>query len=163
MSEWYVLHCNRCDYKFTASFGIGLDFPFVYKETRRAAKEGKFGEELQKFLTENLEGAIDVSKAISMCKKCGRLENIQIFGMYLPEEGFSLNKTIGNLLIPEPFTDYGYICARNAEVKYKLVAKYPHKCNRCGGEVKIFLEMPFKYFECPYCHRTMNLKEFIED
>lgn len=163
MSEWHVLHCNKCNYNFTASFGTGLDLPFVYEETRRAAKKGAFGEELQKFLTENLEGAIDVSKAVSVCKKCGELENIQIFGMYLPEESFSLIKTIGNLLITKPFTDYGHICARNVEVKYKLVAKYPHKCKRCGGEVTIFPEMPFKHFECPYCHVEMNLRDFIED
>lgn len=153
MGQGYKMVCPKCGYEFNASFGVGMMFPAVYDETIQEGKRGELGEELQKFLLEHPDGAINASYVVSMCKKCGWLENIMDLSMYLPKNGFKPNKAKVRWSVAYPGTGIEYVAPWDLSNKehYELFAKYPHKCKRCGGDVEIFKEKERNYFRCPHC------------
>ncbi|MBQ3336516.1 MAG: hypothetical protein IJG80_03845 [Selenomonadaceae bacterium] len=161
MGTGYTLHCKECGYNFDAFFGVGFLFPSVYKETMEAAKNGALGEKLQRFLTENPNGAIDVSNVVSVCKKCGEIENVLDLTMYFPKKGFSPVKPQGRWSVAFPFIGEDYVTPWDLQEHYKVFVKYPHKCKRCGAEVELVTEEHLEKINCPNCHKSLSVEDII--
>lgn len=161
MGMGYQIACTKCGYNFTVMFGVGMMFPRAYEKTVQQAKSGELGEEIQNFLLEHPDGAIDVSAVMGVCKNCGRLENITDLSMYLPKENFSPPETQGRWSVAAPFTETKYVSPWDLKTHYELFAEYPHKCKHCGGELEIFTEKDAKHglsnLKCPLCHATLNM------
>ena len=155
MGVGYDLVCQKCGYSFEAWLGIGRMYPAVYEETVQKGKRGELGEELQKFLLENPSGAIDISCVVGACKKCGELHNIDDLSMYLPKKGLKPDKPKGRWSVSMPFEGAEYVSPMDLKAHYELVAKYPHKCKHCGGEIKIFTEKTIGRIKCPHCHEKL--------
>ena len=161
MGMGYRIACTKCGYNFTAFFGVGMMFPQAYEDTAQQAKRGELGEEIQKFLLEHSDGAIDVSAVMGVCKKCGRLENITDLSMYLPKKDFVPAETQGRWSVAAPFPESKYVSPWDLKSHYNFFAEYPHKCKHCGGKVKIFTEKDVKHglsdLKCPRCHNELNI------
>ena len=84
VGRMYSFYCQKCKIRIEAKFGIGMMFPTVYRNTVLKAKNGEIGEEIQKFFTENPNGAIDVSYVFGVCSECGQYEKILDLTMYVP-------------------------------------------------------------------------------
>ena len=126
-------------------------FPAVYAETVAKGKRGELGAELQKFLLEHPDGAIDASNVVGVCKKCGALENLIDLSMYLPTEGYTPEKPKGRWSVAFPADDIDYVAPSDLQGDYALFARYPHRCKQCGGEMKIFTEETIGRIKCPRC------------
>ena len=173
----YNVHCEQCDYRSQVYFGVGLMLPKVYEETVQKAKLGELGAELKKFFEEHPDGAIDVSYALGLCKKCGAFYTVTDLSTYLPIDDFSPNKGYCPRSVAESFHEAEYVLPRDLNEHYELFAKYPHKC-KCGGEMKIFNEDDFQKtrhsmetsfptfvteirdFDCPRCHGKLLVEGY---
>ena len=71
MGTAYDFRCKKCGYTISGRFGIGFRFPMVYEQTITAARNGELGKEIQQFLNEHPDGAIDVSNTLAICSQCG--------------------------------------------------------------------------------------------
>lgn len=176
MGMCYELECEKCGYRFYASFGVGFMYPQVYQETKTAALNGELGEEIQKFLQENPDGAVNASRIFGKCTKCGNLETVPDLTMYLPNEKNPAPKKNPQerWSVAMPFYNADYVAPFDLQYHYKVFAKYQHKCKRCGGDLETFNEDVFKVSEtngklnldspklkCPNCHAALNLIDLL--
>lgn len=124
-------------------------YPQTYQEILNDALIGNLGNELQKFLIENPNGVIDVSRVLANCENCGHHEMVRDLTMYLPKENFIQQENY-----PLPF---------EFEENYILVKKFQHKCNYCGEPVEVVTEKNFLQTEihlrCPNCDFEMTKKK----
>ena len=162
MGTFMEFKCKKCEYKVSASFGVGFLFPQVYEETIQATKNGELGEKIQKFLQENPDGAIDASNVLSVCYNCGNAEIVKRLSMYLPKENISRIEDDSNRRwsVGMPFYGAKYVDPFDLKKDYKFVLKYPHRCKNCGNKVKIFNEKNVKEMKCPKCDSIMELYRF---
>lgn len=149
MGYIYSLCCKKCRYKLDIMFGVGRMYPKVYEQTRNAALNGELGSEIQKFLLDNPDGRISVSRVLGKCGSCGQYEVVPDLTMYLPDKNIPARKS---WYLPEwQLGEY-----------YKVFAKYPHKCRKCGGAQEIFtdkdLEERAEELKCPSCNAEMTAK-----
>lgn len=163
MGKFVELKCKFCKYEIQIGFGIGMAFPRVYEQTITAAKNGELGEEIQNFLSENPNGAIDVSRVLAVCKTCGACEKVYDLTMYLPKENIlqAEKNNPGRWSVAMPFYNSKYVMPSDLKENYKVFAAYPHKCKRCGGEVEILNEddvQKLRKIKCPKCHSIRKMK-----
>ena len=59
MGQRYSLCCKKCGYTISVNLGVGFMFPRVYEETLENAKTGKLGRNVQQFLKDHPDGALD--------------------------------------------------------------------------------------------------------
>ena len=59
MGQGYSLCCKKCGYNINVNLGVGFMFPRVYEETLENAKAGKLGRNVQQFLKDHPDGALD--------------------------------------------------------------------------------------------------------
>ncbi len=169
MGMGYKFKCENCGYEFTAFFGVGFMYPKIYQETRTAVLIGKLGKEIQKFLQENPDGEISAEETFGRCTQCGNLENVTDLTMYLPKENSTASRKNDGIRWSGamPFLDVDYVTPEAMKYKYKVFAKYPHKCKRCGGDMEILVEQWFnritgnKELECPNCRTTLKLADVL--
>ena len=127
MGSGFDLKCRKCGYRFEANLGIGFSFPRVYRDTMKAAMDGKYGEEVRRFLMEHPDGALDCSRVLLRCGECGALDSDMDLSMYLPEEKGK----------PEDYIPWASWTGMEG---YKLVRRYAHRCKRCGCSMNSFHE-----------------------
>lgn len=139
-------------------------FPRFYQETINEIKNGKWGEEIQKFLIENPDAAFNVERVFGLCPNCGEYENTLDLTMYLPKENISQfeKDNHGRWSVAFPFSSENYVTEWDLKKYYKRFSKYPHKCKNCGSQLKIINEGCFsRYHEefnnlkCPRCKSFM--------
>lgn len=71
MGTFHQFYCSKCGYQLNFCLGYGGFSSYKnYNEIFSSAKNGKFGEEIRKFLQENPDGKIDNSKILIYCQKC---------------------------------------------------------------------------------------------
>ena len=159
MGTYYQIHCEKCRYKMDVGLDIGMAFPMVYRYTIEEARSGELGEEIQKFFAENPNGAIDVSRVLSVCQKCDHIELVKDLTMYLPNTDVSMPEK-GNSAwsVAFPFKGVSYVAPCDLKEYYKRYSNYPHKCKKCSGNVKILTKENIeKYtFKCPKCGNPMH-------
>ncbi len=129
--------CPQSGFEYRSATGIGYMFPLVYAETVQKAKSGELGIELQEFFLEHEDGAINAERVDLCCEDCGYLSCKRDLTMYVPDE-----KKIAKME-QDPRTagmyrkDAKYVTTYDLELFYTEYAKYPHKCEKCGGKMKV--------------------------
>ena len=149
MGKFFTFHCNNCGHNLKFYFGIGGRYPTTYQEVLNDALIGNLGAEIQKFLIDNPDGVIDVSRVLANCEFCGHHEMVRDLSMYLPKENFVREE---NYPLPFEFAEH-----------YKLAKKFQHKCSYCGEDVEVVTEENFLRTEinlrCPNCDSFMTKKK----
>ena len=159
MGSGYKKTCKKCGFEFNSFTGVGYMYPSVYTETVQKAKDGELGKELQNFFNEHADGAIDTKNVILCCEKCGHLDNDMDLTMYIPKTKKTIINTQGKWSIAMPFKDTYYASWLDLKDYYKEFAKYPHRCEKCGGKMKILKENA--KLKCPKCKVTLNTEKSI--
>ncbi|MBQ3717897.1 MAG: hypothetical protein II893_00645 [Methanomicrobium sp.] len=129
--------CPKCGFEFVAETGIGFMFPMVYAMTVEKAKKGELGEEIQNFFKEHKDGAIDAESVVLCCENCGHLTTDMDLTMYIPKEKKPEKSEYGRWSVAAPFEGADCVSLSDIEENYTKFAEYPHKCEKCGGRMKI--------------------------
>lgn len=159
MGMGYELKCQKCDYTFYQSEGVGFLFPMVYAETVQQAKNGELGEEIQNFFKEHDDGAIDAGNVTLCCDKCGALKTDMDLTMFVPKDNKPSQIEHGRWTVGMPFEGAEYVCDSDLSEYYNEYMKYPHKCDECGGSMHIVKRgEPLK---CPKCKKDLKVVGFI--
>ena len=153
MGEIARYQCEKCGYRFSASLGVGFDFPRVYAETVEKMKSGKLGEEAKRFFDEHPDGAINCEDVIMQCEKCGEYDSREALTMYVPKEGHVHKVPEGIWSVAAPFTGQDYVSEWELEEGFTEYADYPHKCETCGGNMRIIASD--EPIVCPHCGEEM--------
>ena len=140
MGSGYKMNCPKCSFEFYASTGVGMMFPMVYRETVQKAKNGELGQEIQTFFMEHPEGVIDAESVSLCCEKCGHLTGGKNLTMYVPIAGKPSNLESGKK---------SYVSQLDLESYYTKFKAYSHKCDKCGGSMRIMKDG--EEFICPKC------------
>ena len=138
MGSGYSLFCKKCRFSFDACFGVGFCFPEVYQKALRDGIEGKLGKEVQSFLREHPDGALDCDRVLLQCTDCGNLESDIDYSMYLPDGAAVVKK--GNWTDAVPDDHSQYVAPWDLEEGYHLFSRYNHVCGECGSRMKIIKE-----------------------
>ncbi|MBQ3759711.1 MAG: hypothetical protein II876_09670 [Synergistaceae bacterium] len=139
MGEVVRYECEKCGYRFRLGLGVGGSF---FIETVIKAKNGEFGEEAKRFFEEHSDEAIEAINyegIIMRCEKCGEYESHEALTMYVPKEDHVMSYSI-------PSWDLW----KKGCTKY---ADYPHKCEYCGGDMRIIASD--EPVVCPHCGEEM--------
>lgn len=161
-------HCTKCDYSFTAYLGVGFAFPRVYKEMMESAHKGDLGEKIQHFVRTHPNGAINCENSIIRCSKCGDLSCGPNLSMYLPKEDYDPQQVQhGQWSGAMPFDNEIYVAPWELHENYKLVAKYPHRCEKCGSSARVIRDKQLSnkvsngLALCPCCGERMTVDECV--
>lgn len=168
MGQGNVYRCTKCDFAFEAYLGVSFAFPMVYREIMDAARNGKLGDKLQKFILNYPEGAINCENSIIRCGQCGDMVCGSNLNMYLPKEGYdSTSIQHGQWSVAAPHEEADYVTPWDLHEHYKLTAKYPHRCEKCGSPAHVISEQTLvrKIAEgsivCPCCGESMVVDKCV--
>lgn len=138
MGKGYELYCKKCRYEIYANLGVGFYFPRVYQQTMEAAREGKHGERIQKFLEEHPDGTLDVETALLQCEECGTLSRGPGLAMYVRNaEVPRKEKKIWSVAARFEETDYVSPMELKRDGTYQYY-DYGQICEKCGKPMKVF-------------------------
>ena len=156
MGQGYVFKC-KCGYSFEPWLGVGIMFPMQYQELKEAAIKGDLGKEIKDFFAEHPEGAIDADTVVARCRKCGKYECVSNLSMYFPKDN-TKKKEKGRWSVAMPFEGEDYVAPWDLQESYELYAKYPHKCEACGGDMDIISEEDLEQngLICPICGKPIK-------
>ena len=149
--------CPECGYRFGGNFGVGMMFPLAYMETAEEMKNGEKGEEAKKFFAEHPDGAVNCKYVLMRCTECGQYDCREDLTMYVPKEGYTHNIPKGKCSVAMPFSGCDYVSDYELEECYTVFAEYPHKCEKCGGNMKILRDDDVK--TCPDCGAELEEHE----
>lgn len=141
--------CPKCGFEFRSSTGVGFMYSSIYAETVQMAKSGELGDEICNFFREHENGAINAESVTLCCEKCGRLSNGKDLTMYVPKSKKHEKNEHGRWSVAKPSEEADYVFCTDLEEFYDEYAKYPHKCEECGGNMKIIKDD--KELLCPKC------------
>ncbi|MBO4687502.1 MAG: hypothetical protein J5636_03235 [Clostridiales bacterium] len=141
-ADLYV--CKKCGYEFYAATGIGMLFPSLCKRTVDEIRAGKYREEWQKLLEEHADVKVNCESDFFVCEECGTPKTDLNLSMYLPVH---LKKDI----------PYAMPADLKNPRKYKLLAEYTHRCDKCNGVCKLVDEQERSTLKCPECTGEMQV------
>lgn len=159
MGTAYTERCPKCGFEYHSSTGVGFMFPMVYVETVKKAKEGDLGKDLQDFFKEHKDGAINAEFVDLCCKECGHLSGGMDLTMYIPNKKKPETIKHGRWTVGMSFEDVDYVDWLDLEKYYTEYAQYPHKCEKCGGSMKILKNN--EELKCPYCKVPLEITNTI--
>lgn len=168
MGEFVGYTCEKCGYSFTAEIGVGFAFPMVYAEMVAKMKSGELGDKAKRFFIEHPDGAIDCENVIMRCENCGEYDSRESLAMYIPKPKYIHQVPGGSWSVAMPFKGSDYVSWYELEECYMLYAEYPHKCEICGGDIRIVetaedecgLVNVIEPIICPHC--GIEMQESIE-
>ncbi|MBP3759868.1 MAG: hypothetical protein J6I55_00095 [Ruminococcus sp.] len=154
----------KCEYGVDISLDVGFMFPAEYNIVRKKAINGEYGDTLKNFLEVFPMGEIDVEKILTVCRKCGNIETVRGFSMYVPKENVDYEKTDYVWSVEFPFKGVKYVTHNDLISKYDLFEKFNHKCSKCSGDVDIISNEQFTnnkvILKCPKCKIPLVLDDF---
>ena len=152
-------HCSNCSMNQQFRIGVGMMYPRAYQAAVAAAKNGEYGDILEKFFAEHPDGAIDISDTVVCCQSCGRFENVDDFSMYIPKSD-KQEPHHGIWSVALPASDVDYVTPNELKEHYTLYAEYPHKCRKCQEKAQVITEILEKSTEiyCPKCHSRIHFR-----
>lgn len=139
MGNGFGIRCKKCGYRYMGMTGIGYLFPVEYASTVKDIREGKYGEEYQKFFTEHEEAAVDCGNCTAICTECGQIEDVKNMSVYLPKDGYKYEN---------------YVLPSDLEENFDKCMEYDHKCSKCGSKMRIISledEIRSGTLNCPSC------------
>ncbi|QTE70319.1 hypothetical protein JRC49_10965 [Clostridiales bacterium FE2011] len=136
MGTGYTLGCKKCGYKISGNLGVGFFFPKAYQETMRAAREGKLGKRIQRFLEEHPDGALKAETVFLQCEECGKLTCGMDLSMYIRNPEMP-RKEHGRWSVAMPFEEEDYVSPMELEDEgtYQFY-DYGNLCEKCGKPMK---------------------------
>ena len=168
MGSGIFFQCPECGYGFDGITGVGFAFPMIYAETVGKMKRGELGDIAKHFFDEHPDGAINCENVVMRCENCGEYDSRESLAMYVLKEGFTHEIPGGIWSVSAPFEGSDYVDSDELEACYSLYAEYPHKCKKCGGDMRvaeIFSEDEYRNETvkhnpiCPHCKTEM--KEYM--
>ncbi|MBR2991272.1 MAG: hypothetical protein IKF51_07435 [Solobacterium sp.] len=123
MGYGYMFNCRKCGYQAEGYEGFGFLFPAEYRSVQQRAREGLYGEELQKYLMQHPETQVNAENIVVVCEDCGHLESVPELSVYLPKDSSGSSTE-----------DIAYLTAMDLQERYTLFREYQHRCERCGAE-----------------------------
>lgn len=162
MGTEYKLHCSKCGYNMELSLGVGFMYPQFYVEMQEKGKLGELGKEIKEFFDEYPSGVIDPVSIILQCEKCGEYETAPSLNMYILDESKPpRRKNNIRWSVAMSADDVDYIPLGNFKANYKLRKEHQHRCKRCGGKMKVFLEDDLANLKCPRCKEQVLTPEIL--
>ena len=76
--------CSECGKEYSASWGIGFNFPRVYIKCLLAVKKGKYGSKWKELYLNNQYVAVNADTHVYLCKKCGYWVVEEDLSLYIP-------------------------------------------------------------------------------
>ena len=147
-------HCETCLYGFGAYMGIGMGYPLMYAEAVEDGKAGKLGKVMKDFFEKYPNGAINPKYVLAQCEDCGNHVCVNDYTMYISKPDHVAAENKGRWSVELPFEDIDYVSDFE---NYNVYKKYPHKCKKCGGNMRI---LTWKEIEsglyCPHCHLKLK-------
>lgn len=159
MGRGYTKKCPKCGFEFHSWTGVGFLFPKVYTETVQKAKDGELGEELRNFFVEHKDGAINVENVTICCEKCGNLGCAMDLTMYVPNGKKQDKIAHGRWSVAFEFEGADYVSPTDLDEYFVEYAKYPHKCDKCGGAMRVLKED--EEIVCPECKEPLETVDII--
>ncbi len=170
MGQGYSLYCKKCGYTISVNLGIGFMFPRVYEETLENAKAGKLGRNVQQFLKDHPDGALDCDLVLLQCKYCGNYDCGMDLSMYLPKEPAD-RKQKGIWSTAFPGDNYLYVSPRELKESYIPFASYQHTCGKCGKDMTVIKEREIDqgvfspeqncHLLCPKCKIPLSYDDIV--
>lgn len=136
MGRGYTFRCRKCGYEISAGLGVGFMFPMVHERIMKAAREGKYGRKIQRFLEKHPDGVLNTENVLLRCTACYELECGPELSMYVRRRG-ALAEKHGTWSLAAPFEGADYVSPMELsnEKAYKFVAR-GHICRKCGRIMK---------------------------
>ena len=159
MGSGYFRKCPKCGFEFQDQNGVGFLFPSVYKEIIQKAQNGELGKEIQTFFAEHEDGAIDAEYVTLCCEDCGNLSKGKNLTMYVPVEQKPESFEHRAWSVEFDFEGVDYVTKSDLEEYYQEYAKYPHRCDQCGGTMKIMDKDDEKL--CPKCKVPLEITKIM--
>ncbi len=154
MGTGYSYECHKCGYKFNQMNGIGFLFPVVYAETVQQAKDGELGTQIQKFFEEHPDGAVNAENVTLCCNSCGTLVTGQDLTMYIPKKDCYSKGENTKWSVGVPLEGSKCFTADELIDYFEEYAKYPHKCKKCNGQMRVLRED--EELVCPECKSPLS-------
>ena len=129
--------CSRCKKEYGIGAGIGRNFPQVYKETLEGVKSGEYGEEFKKLAGAEGNVAVDAEIYLYLCNKCGAWKTEKGLALYVPKD-------------PSQEAE-DCVMGRRLQEGYRLLRRYIHLCDKCGGVMHKASYEEERNLHCPYC------------
>lgn len=167
MGRGYGCTCAKCGYHVEVNFGVGFLFPHVYEKTVEKVKNGELGSAYKKFFEENPDAAINCENVMLQCEDCGEYGMAADLTAYLKKEDYQ-NNNQSSWCVAFPFKGASYVTASDLEEGYTETMRYPHKCNKCHGKMRIIKESEFDVLMkqqkviCPKCKLPLELTEIMD-
>ena len=140
-------------------------FPHVYEETIKDGKDGKLGKDIQEFLKEHPDGALNAEQDAYRCGSCGRYASEPVLTMYLPKDpGKKPEKEKGRWSVSFPGDGLNYVSSMELKSDYKVYKVHPHFCAECGSRMKRMTARELKAdLCCPECGEQLETSTFLWD
>ena len=172
MGQGYSLGCKKCSYKIDVNLGVGFFFPRVYEAVMKEAQAGKLGKNIQSFLIEHPNGALDCDQVLLQCKQCDSLECGMDLSMYIPKEAVEPRQK-GIWSGAFSGEGYSYVSPWDLKKSYSLYARYDHICRKCKGKMKVIKQKDLELqggnsldhitssIPCPKCKSPLSFEGMI--
>lgn len=137
MGTGYTLSCRKCGYEISGNLSVGFSFPMVYRQTMEAARAGKLGKTVRKFLKEHPDGALNAESVFLKCTGCGRMECGQDLSMYIRKPNVP-KKEPGIWSVAAPYIGVDYVSPNDLKEgeAYELYDPYGNYCEKCGEPMR---------------------------
>lgn len=164
MGYGYSYLCKKCKTKYGMRLGVGADHRKVYEQIVKGIRMGAYGEEWQKLFLSNELVAVNIEKALYICKSCGHWKTQFILDLYVPKDVSALKERLyGSKTIDE----WGFVpfaTAYELSRDFKLLKSYYHKCVCCGKHSHRATKKELEALPCPSCQRKNGYdKEVLWD
>ncbi len=158
MGQGYEYRCRKCGKGISVLTGVGFLFPITYAELMEKGRAGELGKEIQEFLNDHADGALNAEEAAYQCKKCGNVISEPILTMYLPKDPEKIKtKHKGRWSIAVPAEDMDYVSPGDLKEDYKVYKIYPHYCGKCGSRMRKLTDKELEAgLNCPVCGEAME-------
>ena len=114
---------------------------------------------MQQFLEEHPDGAVNAENATLCCNSCGALTIDLDLTMYIPKRNCTSKVKNTRWSVGISFEGHEYVTPADLEKFYEEYAKYPHKCEKCSGEMSVMRDD--EELVCPECKIPLSPKADI--
>lgn len=135
--------CSKCGNRYVVLNEYGMLFPSYYEKLLKAIKKGKYGKEWKELSLSEEYVAVDGISKLYVCKKCKHWQVEPGLSLYAPKDPDKIR---------EKAAEYGgkipYVTSLE---DYRILKRYIHKCEKCGGVMHLATPEEECSLPCPEC------------